>query len=231
MNQTNQMDQTNQMEYECFNENTSNCNAQLNEEILDIFAIEIPKVNDQFFEKYGYKEYNKWISLINKGIVQRYCDKISNEITYILSEFSNWLFQNDYDYQIIKIEHYNNEYHNILLVYTYNYSKRRCITFPEQRQELKRHVEHLLNKDNTRICFDDASYLNRNTYCGKMCLKHMHVIDNHIDCKIFYDPIFIIKSDKLRYAKYIKIGKTDLGWILVEYDKQPTQIIESNVRI
>ena len=191
-----------------------------------VFSIEIPKLDDQFNKYHDHKEYGTWISMKNKDIVKTYCDTISSEITYILSEFSNWLFENDYDYQIKKIEHYNNEYYNMLLVYTHNYSKRRVITFPELREELKRHIQHMLNKDNIGISNDDTSCLNRNTYCGKMCIKHMHAITGDIDCKIFYDPIFIIKSNKLRYAKYVKIGEKDLGWILIEYDEKLVQNID-----
>jgi hypothetical protein len=194
-----------------------------------VFSIEIPKLNDQFNEYHDHKEYGTWISMKNKDIVKTYCDTISTEITYILSEFSNWLFENDYDYQIKKIEHYNNEYHNVLLVYTNNYSKRRSITFPQTREELKRDIQQLLKKDNTWISFDDTKYLNRSTYCGKMCLKHMHAITGDIDCKIFYDPIFIIKSNKLRYAKYVRIGEKVLGWILIEYDKNLNHISDSDI--
>ena len=193
-----------------------------------IFSIDIPKLDDQFFDNYDHKEYGAWISMKNKKIVKTYCDTISSEITYILSEFSNWLFENDYDYQIKKIEHYNNEYHNMLLVYTHNYSKRRYITFPQSREELKIDIQHMLNKD-TGISFNDTSCLNRNTYCGKMCLKHMHAISNHIDCKIFYDPIFIRKTNKLRYAKYVRIGEKDLGWILIEYDRNLIHISDSDI--
>ena len=194
-----------------------------------VFSIEIPKLDDQFFEKNDHKEYGTLIYMKNKDIVKTYCDTISTEITYILSEFSNWLFENDYDYQIKKIEHYNNEYHNVLLVYTNNYSKRRSITFPQTREELKRDIQQLLKKDNTWISFDDTKYLNRSTYCGKMCLKHMHAITGDIDCKIFYDPIFIIKSNKLRYAKYVRIGEKVLGWILIEYDKNLNHISDSDI--
>jgi hypothetical protein len=54
----------------------------------------------------------------------------------------------------------------------------------------------------------------------------MHAISDHIDCKIFYDPIFIRKTNKLRYAKYVRIGKTVLGWILIEYDEKLVQNID-----